>query len=56
MLFVFNSESAMKTYLSTRPCPAELGYIRVNGDLWTATTFVQELATDLVDAGGDLCE
>jgi hypothetical protein len=56
LIFVFNSKSAMATYLSARPCPAELGYLRVNGDAWTATTYVQDLATDLVDRGGKLCD
>jgi len=38
--FVFNSESALATYMATHTCPAELGYSRVNGDTWTATTHV----------------
>ena len=55
LLFVFSSDTALATYLSQTPCPSELGYLRVNGDTWTATTYVQDLATDLVEAGGKLC-
>jgi hypothetical protein len=51
VMTIYSSESALKTYLSDVDCSSA---IRVNGADWVATTRVEEIATDLVDKGGEL--
>ncbi|MFC7724883.1 hypothetical protein ACFQW6_07185 [Nocardioides sp. GCM10028917] len=50
---VWSSESAVEVHMAGRDCA---NYLYVMGPTWTSGVTTEAVATDLVEAGGQLCE
>jgi hypothetical protein len=50
---VLDTPAAVDTYMQGRDCE---NYLYITGPTWVAVGLVREVATDLVEAGGELCQ